>query len=63
MLATHLLSSGQKSLAQTVLLAADDIKHSGSLGEKTGKQIKYGTRALISEQETESTSNRRQSRQ
>jgi Ca-activated chloride channel family protein len=63
MLATHLLSSGQKSLAQTVLLAADDIKHSGSLGEKVGKQIKYGTRALISEQETESTSSRRQSKQ
>jgi len=49
MLATHLLSSGQKSLAQTVLLAADDIKQGGALGEKTGKQIKYGTRALILE--------------
>jgi Ca-activated chloride channel family protein len=50
MLATHLLSSGQKALAQTVLLAADDIKQGGALGEKTGKQIKYGTRALILEE-------------
>ncbi len=63
MLATHLLSSGEKSLAQTVLLAADDIKRGGALGEKTGKQIKYGTRALISQHEKEKTSNRRRGRQ
>jgi Ca-activated chloride channel family protein len=48
MLATQLLSSGHKSLAKTVLLAADEIKENGSFGEKHGKQIKYGTRALIS---------------
>ncbi len=52
MLATHLLSTGQKNLAKTVLLAADDIKEGGALGEKTGKQIKYGTRALIAKHET-----------
>jgi len=49
MLATHLLSAGEKSLARTVLLAAEDLKHSGILDEKSGKQIKYGTRALIGE--------------
>lgn len=49
MLATRLLSNGERSLARTVLLAAEDIKVSGSLDEKTGKQIKYGTRALIGE--------------
>jgi hypothetical protein len=47
MLATRLLSQGERSLARTVLLAADDLKESEALGEKTGKQIKYGTRALI----------------
>lgn len=51
MLATHLLSSGQKSLAQTVLLGAEEIKQAGMLGEKTGKQIKYGTRSIILESE------------
>jgi Ca-activated chloride channel family protein len=47
MLATHLLSLGEKGLARTVLLAAEDVQHSGNLDEKVGKQIKYGTRALI----------------
>jgi Ca-activated chloride channel family protein len=47
MLATHLLSVGEKGLAQTVLLAAEDVKDGAGLGEKSGKQIKYGTRALI----------------
>lgn len=51
MLATHLLSSGQKGLAQTVLLAAEDIKEGNGLGVKSGKQIKYGTRALVGETE------------
>jgi len=59
MLATHLLSGGHKSLAQTVLLAAEDIKKDGFFGEKTGKQIKYGTRALIAEQELENAKSRR----
>jgi Ca-activated chloride channel family protein len=47
MLATRLLSAGERSLARTVLLAADELKDNQALGEKTGKQIKYGTRALI----------------
>jgi Ca-activated chloride channel family protein len=59
MLGTHLLSSGHKSLAQTVLLAAEDVRQGGALGEKTGKQLKYGTRALISEDESEKAKSRR----
>ncbi|UYN90316.1 MAG: VWA domain-containing protein [Anaerolineales bacterium] len=51
MLATRLLSQGQRSLARTVLLAADDLKESEALGAKEGKQIKYGTRALIDDTE------------
>lgn len=47
MLATQLLSQGEKALAQTVLLAAEEIKAGDGLSEKSGKQIKYGTRALI----------------
>ncbi|QYK51661.1 MAG: VWA domain-containing protein [Anaerolineales bacterium] len=49
MLATRLLSQGERSLARTVLLAADDLKEGEALGAKEGKQIKYGTRALIDE--------------
>ena len=49
MLATRLLSSGEKTLAKTVLLAADEVKDGQALGSKSGKQIKYGTRALIQE--------------
>lgn len=51
MLATRLLSQGQRSLARTVLLAAEDLKQSEALGAKEGKQIKYGTRALIDDTE------------
>jgi len=61
MLATHLLSAGQKGLAKTVLLAADEIKEGSALGEKSGKQIKYGTRALIDE--SQKAINRKRGRQ
>lgn len=47
MLATHLLSAGEKNLAQTVLLAAEELNTDGEISEKSGKQIKYGTRSLI----------------
>lgn len=49
MLATRLLSGGERGLARQVLNAADEIKQGGSLGDKTGKQIKYGTRALVAD--------------
>jgi len=54
MLATHLLSQGEKALAQTVLLAAEEVKAGDGLSEKSGKQIKYGTRALIGLPDTHS---------
>lgn len=47
MLATHLLSAGERGLAKTVLMAAEDMQAGKELDEKSGKQIKYGTRALI----------------
>lgn len=47
MLATHMLSSGQRALAKTILLAAEKIKQGEALDGKSGKQIKYGTRSLI----------------
>jgi Ca-activated chloride channel family protein len=47
MLSTHLLSAGERSLAKTVLMAAEDMQAGKELDEKSGKQIKYGTRALI----------------
>lgn len=49
MLATHLLSAGERGLAKTVLMAADDMQQGRELDEKSGKQIKYGTRALINQ--------------
>jgi Ca-activated chloride channel family protein len=59
MLATHLLSHGEKSLAKTVLLAAEEMKAGDGLSEKSGKQIKYGTRALIG---LDGTQNRKRSK-
>lgn len=47
MLATHMLSAGQRGLARTILLAAEKIKDGQELDGKSGKQIKYGTRSLI----------------
>jgi Ca-activated chloride channel family protein len=47
MLATQLLSQGERSLARTVLLAAEDLNEGDGMSGELGKQIKYGTRALI----------------
>ena len=46
-LATHLLSSGEKKLAQTVLLEAEHLQRMHSLSDEGQKNIKYGTRALL----------------
>jgi Ca-activated chloride channel family protein len=46
-LATHLLSQGEHELARTVLNEAESLIKHQSLSEAGGKQIKYGTRALI----------------
>ncbi len=46
-LATHLLAQGERSLAKTVLLEADQIQRNHTLSEAGQKTIKYGTRALL----------------
>ena len=46
-LATNLLSQGERSLAQTVLMEVDNIHRMNSLSEDGQKTIKYGTRSLL----------------
>jgi Ca-activated chloride channel family protein len=46
-LATHLLSQGERSLARTVLLEAENIQQEKSFSQQGRKEIKYGTRALL----------------
>ena len=46
-LAQHLLSQGEKDLAKTALLEANNLEHMQSLSQNGGKEIKYGTRALL----------------
>ncbi|HLA08057.1 MAG TPA: DnaJ domain-containing protein [Anaerolineales bacterium] len=46
-LASNLLSQGEKSLAQTILLEVDSLQKKHALSDEGGKKIKYGTRALF----------------
>ncbi len=46
-LATHLLSHGERSIAKTVLLEAENLKRMQTFSEDGRKNIKYGTRALL----------------
>ncbi|HEX7621602.1 MAG TPA: VWA domain-containing protein [Anaerolineales bacterium] len=46
-LATHLLSKGERNLARTALLEAENIQQNKSFSQQGGKEIKYGTRALL----------------
>jgi len=46
-LATHLLEQGQKGLARTALLEAENIQHQKKFTQGGEKHIKYGTRALL----------------
>jgi Ca-activated chloride channel homolog len=46
-LATHLLSHGERSMAKTVLLEAENLQGEQSFSEEGRKKIKYGTRALL----------------
>jgi Ca-activated chloride channel family protein len=46
-LATNLLEQGERSLARTALIEADNIKQLQAISEEGSKRIKYGTRALI----------------
>jgi Ca-activated chloride channel homolog len=52
-LATSLLAQGERSLARTALIEAENIEKMQSFSEEGSKEIKYGTRALIMPQEKE----------
>ncbi len=47
MLASNLLSQGERSLAQTILLEVDHLQKQNSLSAEGIKKMKYGTRALV----------------
>jgi len=46
-LASHLLSQGEPDLAKTALLEAEHLQRVQSFSLEGGKEIKYGTRALL----------------
>jgi Ca-activated chloride channel family protein len=46
-LAIHLLQQGNRELARTVLLEAENIKEKQTYSLEGDKRIKYGTRALL----------------
>jgi Ca-activated chloride channel family protein len=46
-LASNLLTQGERSLAQTILLEVDHLQKQNSLTIEGSKKIKYGTRSLI----------------
>ncbi len=48
-LATQLLNSGNEDLAKTIFLETKMLNNENTLSEKMKKNIKYGTRSLISE--------------
>lgn len=52
-LATSLLAQGERSLARTAQIEAENIAKMQSFSEEGSKEIKYGTRALIMQQEKE----------
>ncbi|MGB8215204.1 MAG: VWA domain-containing protein [Anaerolineales bacterium] len=46
-LATHLLAQGERGLAKTALMEAENLQEKKSFSQEGGKEIKYGTRALL----------------
>jgi Ca-activated chloride channel family protein len=46
-LATHLLAHGERGLARTALMEAEQIQQNKSFSQQGRKEIKYGTRALL----------------
>jgi Ca-activated chloride channel homolog len=46
-LATHLLAQGERELAKTALLEAEHIRQQKDFSQEGRKEIKYGTRALL----------------
>jgi len=47
-LASNLLTQGERSLAQTIMLEVDNLQHKHALTAEGSKKINYGTRALFS---------------
>jgi len=47
MLAANLLTQGERSLAQTIMLEVEHLQQKEDLSEEGSKKIKYGTRALF----------------
>ena len=47
LLAANLMTRGERSLAQTIMLEVDGINNNHAFSEEGGKKIKYGTRALF----------------
>lgn len=54
-LAAHLLSQGQTQLAKTILFEMEQIRKTHTLSNEIEKQIKYGTRALLTKDSREET--------
>jgi Ca-activated chloride channel homolog len=46
-LATHLLAQGERGLAKTALKEAENLQNKKTFSQEGGKEIKYGTRALL----------------
>jgi hypothetical protein len=46
-LASNLLSQGERSLAQTILLEVNHLKNKNALSSEGSKKMTYGTRALL----------------
>lgn len=46
-LATHLMEQGQQDLARTIMIEAEQIRHTRGLSDEGQKIIKYGTRNLL----------------
>ena len=46
-LASNLLTQGERSLAQTIMLEVENLQSKQALSDEGSKQIKYGTRALF----------------
>jgi hypothetical protein len=47
MLASNLLTQGERSLAQTILLEVESLQKQNALTIDGSKKIKYGTRSLF----------------
>jgi len=46
-LAANLLSQGERSLAQTIMLEVGHLQQKNALSDEGSKKINYGTRALF----------------